>query len=345
MPKIGERALVARALINLASITLASITLASITLASITLAQPVPAQRYPIRPVTIVAPYAAGGGADLVARFMAQRLTENLGQPFVVENRLGAGGVIAATSVAKSAPDGYTLFLGTSTQLAIQATLHKKLPYDPAADFAPLALIASAPFVLIVHPSLGVGSLADLIKLARERPSQLSFGSSGVGGPPHLYTELLSSMTSIEMTHVPYKGTAQAINDLVAGHVPVLFCDLAPAVPLIKAGKVRALGISSAKRFVTLPDVPTIAEAGVAGFDAVDWLMLVAPAHTPQAVVDELHGQAKRIVAIPEVRQQFIELGMMVIDSPPPAELAPYVKAEMVRWGKVVRQAGLAGSE
>jgi len=247
--------------------------------------------------------------------------------------------------VAKSAADGYTLFLATSTQLAIQPTLHKKLPYDPAADFAPIALIASAPFVLIVHPSLGVGSLAGLIKLAREKPGQLSFGSSGVGGPPHLYTELLKSMTGMEMTHVPYKGTAQAINDLVAGSIPIIFCDLAPAVPLIKDGKVRALGISSARRFVTLPDVPTIAEAGVPGFDAVAWLMLVAPANTPRAIVDALHAQAKSIVASPAVRQQFIDLGMMAIDSPPPAELALYVKSEMVRWGEVVRQAGLAGSQ
>ena len=318
---------------------------ALIALALIALAQPARAQDYPARPVTLVAPYAAGGGADLLARLMAQKLGERLRQSFVVEDRLGAGGVIAASSVAKSAADGYTLFLATSTQLAIQPTLHKKLPYDPAADFAPIALIASAPFVLIVHPSLGVGSLAGLIKLAREKPGQLSFGSSGVGGPPHLYTELLKSMTGMEMTHVPYKGTAQAINDLVAGSIPIIFCDLAPAVPLIKDGKVRALGISSARRFVTLPDVPTIAEAGVPGFDAVAWLMLVAPANTPRAIVDALHAQAKSIVASPAVRQQFIDLGMMAIDSPPPAELALYVKSEMVRWGEVVRQAGLAGSQ
>jgi len=318
---------------------------ALIALALVVLAQPARAQDYPARPVTLVAPYAAGGGADLLARLMAQKLGERLGQSFVVEDRLGAGGVIAASSVAKSAADGYTLFLATSTQLAIQPTLHKKLPYDPAADFAPIALIASAPFVLIVHPSLGVGSLAGLIELAREKPGQLSFGSSGVGGPPHLYTELLKSMTGMEMTHVPYKGTAQAINDLVAGSIPIIFCDLAPAVPLIKDGKVRALGISSARRFVTLPDVPTIAEAGVPGFDAVAWLMLVAPANTPRAIVDALHAQAKSIVASPAVRQQFIDLGMMAIDSPPPAELALYVKSEMVRWGEVVRQAGLAGSQ
>jgi tripartite-type tricarboxylate transporter receptor subunit TctC len=318
---------------------------AAIALALIAPGEQARAQAYPTRPVTVVAPYAAGGGADLVARLLAQRLTDRLGQSFVVENRLGAGGVIAATSVARSAPDGYTLFLGTSTQLAIQATLHKKLPYDPATDFAPLALIASAPFVLIVHPSLAVRSLPDLIKLARDKPGQLSFGSSGVGGPPHLYTELLKAMTGIEMTHIPYKGTAQAINDLVAGHVPIIFCDLAPAVPLIKDGKVRALGISSTTRFVTLPEVPPIAEAGVPGFDAVAWLMLVAPANTPRPIVEKLHAEAGSIAAEPQVREQFIALGVSAIDSPPPEELARYVKAEVLRWAKVVEQAGLAGAE
>lgn len=303
------------------------------------------AQDYPARPVTLVAPYAAGGGADLVARLLAQKLGIRLGQSFVVENRLGAGGVIAANSVAKSAPDGYTLFLGTSTQLAIQVTLHKKLPYDPLTDFAPIALIARVPFVLIVHPSLGVSSLAQLIALAKARPGQLSFGSSGVGGPPHLYTELLKMMTGIEMTHVPYKGTAQAINDLVAGHVPILFCDLAPAVPLIRVGKAVALGISSATRFVTIPDVPPIAEAGVPGFDAVAWLMLVAPAHTQGAIVDKLHAETGAIVGSAEVRQQFVDLGVTPINSPLPADLIPYVRTEVARWGEVVQHAGLAGSE
>ena len=313
--------------------------------ALVALAAPVVAQTYPTRPIKLLVSFPPGGAADLVARVLAQKLGDRLGQSFVVENRLGAGGVIAASSVAKASPDGYTVFLGTSTQLAIQVTLHKKLPYDPATDFAPIALIASVPFVLIVHPSLGVSSLGQLITLAKARPGQLSFGSSGVGGPPHLYTELLKMMTGIEMTHVPYKGTAQAINDLVAGHVPIIFCDLAPAVPLIKEGKVLALGISSATRFVTIPDVPPIAEAGVPGFDAVAWLMLVAPAHTPSPIVDKLHAETEAVVATAEVRQQFIELGVTPINSPLPEDLTRYVKAEVARWGDVVRHAGLAGSE
>jgi tripartite-type tricarboxylate transporter receptor subunit TctC len=303
------------------------------------------AQTYPSRPVTVVAPYAAGGGADLIARMLAQRLTDRLGQSFVVENRLGAGGVIAATSVAKAAPDGYTLFLATSTQMAIQVTLHKKLPYDPAADFAPVALIASVPFVLVVHPSLPVQSMTDLIKLAKEKPGKLSFGSSGVGGPPHLYTELLKTMTGTEMTHIPYKGTAQAMNDVVAGHVPIIFSDLAPAIPLLKAGKLRPLGISSKVRFAGLPDVPPLAEVGVPGFDAVAWVMIVAPANTPATIVDKLHSELKSIAALPETQKYLVSIGNIPLTTPPPEELKRYVKTEIVRWGKVVEQAGIAGSQ
>jgi tripartite-type tricarboxylate transporter receptor subunit TctC len=303
------------------------------------------AQTYPTRAVTIVAPYAAGGGADLIARLMAQQLGERLGQSFVVENRLGAGGVIAAASVAKATPDGYTLFMGASTQLAIQVTLHKTLPYDPAADFVPVALVASVPFVLIVNPALPVRSAADLIRLAKEKPGALTFGSSGVGGTPHLFTVLFETMTGIEMTHVPYKGTAQAILDVVGGHVPILFSDLAPAIALIRDGKVRALGMSSATRFAGLPDIPALAEAGVRDFDAVAWLMLVAPAGTPAAIVDRLHAEVQAIMATPQVQQRFIDLGNIPLVSPPPAELQRYVRSEIVRWGKVVEKAGLKGSE
>jgi tripartite-type tricarboxylate transporter receptor subunit TctC len=309
------------------------------------LAHATAAETYPSRPVTIVAPYAAGGGADLIARLMAQKLAERLGQSFVVENRLGAGGVIAASSVAKATPDGYTLFMGASTQLAIQVTLHKTLPYDPAADFAPVALVASVPFVLIVNPSLPVHSVTELIALAKQKPGQLSFGSSGVGGPPHLFTELLKTMTGIEMTHIPYKGTAQAMTDVIAGHVPIIFSDLAPAIPQLKAGRLRALGISSAVRFAGMPDIPPLAEVGVPGFDAVSWLALVAPAATPAEVVDKLHATVKQIMAEPAVQQKFVDLGNIPLVSPPPDELRRYVKSEIVRWGDVVRKAGLAGSE
>ena len=303
------------------------------------------AETYPSRPVTVVVPYAAGGGLDLVARLLAQKLTERTGQSFFVENRLGAGGVIAANSVAKATPDGYTLFAASSTQLAIQVTLHKALPYDPAKDFAPVALVASVPFVLIVNPSLPVKTTGDLVALAKERPGQLSFGSSGVGGPPHLYMELLQTMTGTKMTHIPYKGTSEAILDVVAGRVPILMSDVAPATPLIAAGKVRALGVSSTTRVAALPDVPPIAENGVPGFDAVAWLMLVAPAAAPPEIVDKLHADLKAIVATPDTQQKLVTLGVIPIDTPPVPALREFVKSEIVRWGKVVEHAGLAGSQ
>jgi tripartite-type tricarboxylate transporter receptor subunit TctC len=311
----------------------------------LSVSSPARAQDYPARFVTMVSPYAAGGGADLLARVVAQKLADRLGKSFVVENRLGAGGVIAAASVARAAPDGYTLLLGTSTQLAIQVTLHKTLPYDPATDFVPVALVASVPFVLTVNPSLGVRSVADLIRLAKERPGELSYGSSGVGGPPHLYMELLQTMTGIRMTHIPYKGTAQAIVDVVAGHIPLIFSDIAPAVSLLRDGRLRALGISSATRFQTLPDIPPLAEAGVPGFDAVAWTMLVAPARTPKAIVDQLAAEVKSIVAAPDVQKLFLDTGNIPLSSPAPAQLQTYLKSEIVRWGKVVEQAGIAGSE
>jgi tripartite-type tricarboxylate transporter receptor subunit TctC len=306
---------------------------------------PARAQDYPARVVTMVSPYAAGGGADLLARVVAQKLGERLGKSFVVENRLGAGGVIAAASVARAAPDGYTLFMGTSTQLAIQVTLHRTLPYDPAADFAPVALVASVPFVLLVNPALPVRSVTDLIRLAKERPSALSYGSSGVGGPPHLYMELLQTMTGIRMTHIPYKGTAQAIVDVAAGLVPVMFSDIAPSLAMLQAGRLRALGISSATRFETLPDIAPLAEVGVPGFDAVAWTMLVAPAKTPKPIVDRLAAEVSSIVAAPDVRKQFIDTGNLPLLSPAPEQLQGYLKAEIVRWGKVVAEAGIAGSE
>jgi tripartite-type tricarboxylate transporter receptor subunit TctC len=306
---------------------------------------PLCADDYPARFVTMVSPYAAGGGADLIARVVAQKLTDRLGRSFVVENRLGAGGVIAAASVARAAPDGYTLFVGTSTQLAIQVTLHKTLPYDPARDFAPVGLIASVPFVLLVNPSLPVQSPAELIRLAREKPGELSYGSSGVGGPPHLYMELLESMTGARLTHVPYKGTAQAIVDVAGGHIPVMFSDIAPAVSLIREGRLRALAISSARRFQALPDIPPLAEAGVPGFDAVAWTMLVAPARTPKEIIDTLAAETRRIVATPDVQKALIDTGNIPLSSPPPAQLQAYLESEIVRWRKVVEQAGIAGSE
>lgn len=294
---------------------------------------------YPDRNITIIVPYAPGGATDILARMLGQKLEERLGKPVAVENRPGAGAVIGAGAVARAAPDGYTLLMGTSTPLAINVTLHKKLPYDPARDFVPLALVANVPFVLVVDPSLPVKTTVELIAYARANPGKLSFGSAGPGSPHHLYMELFKSMTGTDMLHVPYKGSAPALGDLVAGRISAMFVDVAPSQQFIKAGKVRALGVSSRQRVPELPDVPPVAEA-VPGFEAVAWQMLVGPAGTPRPVVDKLHATLAEIEALPEIKDRIARLGLIPIATPPVSEMQAYVKSEIERWGKVVRSTG-----
>jgi tripartite-type tricarboxylate transporter receptor subunit TctC len=297
------------------------------------------ADDYPARSVTILCPYAAGGGTDILARMLGQALSERLAKPFVVENRPGAGTVIAANAAAKAAPDGYTLLMGTSTPLAINATLHKKLPYDPAKDFVPLALVAKVPFVLVVNPALPLHTTAELVKYAKERSNKLSFGTSGPGSPHHLYMELFKTMTGTDMVHVPYKGSAPALTDVMAGVIAVMFVDLAPSLNLIRDGRVRALGVSSDTRVPELPDVPPIADV-VPGFEAVAWQMLVAPAGTSKLVVDKLHDALKEIEEQPEVERKIRQFGMIPVVTPPVADLQTFVKAEIARWGEVVQKSG-----
>jgi tripartite-type tricarboxylate transporter receptor subunit TctC len=303
------------------------------------------AQDYPSRSVTIAVPYAAGGGVDVVTRLVAQRLSIKLGQAFVVDNRLGAGGLLASTSVAKAAPDGHTLLLATDAQLAAQVTLRKSLPYDPIKDYVPVALIGSTPFGLIVSASLPAQSVGDLIRLAKEQPGKLSYGSSGTGGVPHLLTEMFMSMTGTQMTHVPYKGTAQALNDVVAGHVPVTFSGLVPVVGLVKEGKIRVLGVSSKTRVAAVPDAPPIAEAGVPGFEAAAWLMIVAPAGTPKSIVDKLHAEISAIVQLPEIHARYDTVGYLPPDPTPQEQLSGFIRSEIDRWGKVIEGAGIARSQ
>jgi tripartite-type tricarboxylate transporter receptor subunit TctC len=303
------------------------------------------AQDYPTRPVTIIVPFAPGGSADIGARIFAQKLTERLGKPVVVENRAGAGTVIGASAAAKAAPDGYTLLMGGSSALAYNVTLHKKLPYDPAKDFVPLAHVAAIPFVLVVQPSLPVHSVADLIKLAKDRPGHLAFGTAGQGSPAHLCGELLRGMTGIDITYIPYKGTAPAMTDFVAGHVPAMFVDLPPALPLIREGKMRALGVTSAARVPAAPEIAPLAQVGVPGYDAGGWLMFVAPANTPQEIVRRLNHELKGITVLPEIRERSTGMGLIPIDSPPVDRLQAYVKSEIARWGRIIQQAGIAGTE
>jgi tripartite-type tricarboxylate transporter receptor subunit TctC len=312
---------------------------------SLAQAQTSPAQDYPNRAVTLVVPYPAGGGLDALARMLGQKLAERLGKPVVIENRTGAGTVIGAASVAKAAPDGYTIMLGTSTPFAITATLNKSLPYDPAKDFAPIALVSNAPFLLLVHPSQPVHSVADLVALAKAKPGQLSYGSAGPGSPQNLSFELLKTLTGINIVHVPYRGDGPALTDLVAGHIPTMFGEPTPILPLLKDGKVRALGVSSASRLPIAPDVPTIAEAGVPGFDLTSWQMIVAPAGTPQEIVDKLHVEVKKVLELPEVKAEFARTARITVDYPSVDDLQRFMRSEIVRLGKVVEHAGIARSQ
>jgi tripartite-type tricarboxylate transporter receptor subunit TctC len=300
---------------------------------------------YPTRPVTIVVPFAVGGGTDILARLVAQQLERRLGRSFIVENKPGAGGTTGAAFVARANPDGYTLLMAPSPPMAAAVTIYKNLPYDPADDFVPLALIAQTPFVLVVNPSLPVHSVAELIALAKQRPGELSYGSAGAGTPHQLYAELFKSMTGIEMAHVPYRGSLPLLNDVVAGHIPLTFIDFGPSIGMLRAGKVRPLAISTRTRLAEFPDIPPLAEAGVPGFDAASWQMIVAPAKTPPAIVNELHSALMNVVALPEVKNQIINGGMLPMDNPSVQGLQSFVKSEIVRWAAVVRRAGLQGSQ
>ena len=298
------------------------------------------AQDYPTRNVTFIVATGAGASTDLLARIIAPRLSERLGKPFIVENRPGAGTVIGADAVAKAHPDGHTILMGTSTPLAINASLRKKLPYDPAKDFMPLALIATVPFVLVVNNDLPAHSVREFIELAKSKPGAFSYGSTGAGTPFHLFAELFSSMTGIQMVHVPYKAAVAAMGDLMGGRLQVMMTDQASSLPLIREGKVRALGVTTAKRVDTAPEIAPIAELGVPGFDVSPWQMVVAPAATPKPVVNRLHTELKAIVAMPETRQAIQRIGLVPVDTGTPDELQAFVRSEIVRWRGVVERSG-----
>jgi tripartite-type tricarboxylate transporter receptor subunit TctC len=303
------------------------------------------AQDYPARQITLIAPWPAGGAVDALCRAVAPHLSDRLGKSVVVENRPGAGSVIGTAAGAKAAPDGYTIVMAGSGSLAISAALYKKLPYDPVKDLVPILLPAKIPFFLVVNPSLPVRSVAELVTYAKESPGKLAYASGGPGSPHHLYAELLKNMTGIEMTHVPYKGSAPALTDVVAGHVPLLFSDPVPALPLIREGKVRVLGVSTKTRSPSAPDIPPIAEAGVPGFDAAGWGVFSVPAGTPKEVVSKLQTALTAVLAMPDVQRQIVNLGMIPSSISSPEELERFIGSEIARWSKVVAQAGLAGTE
>ena len=296
-------------------------------------------QNYPVRPVRLVVPSSPGGGTDISARIIAPRLSEYLGQQVVVDNRPGAGTMIGGEVVARAAPDGYTLLMGIST-LAINPAIYRKVPYDALRDFAPVSQAVALPNVLVAHPSLPVKTVKELIAFAKARPGQLNFASAGLGTSPHLSMELFLAMTKLKMVHVPYKGSGPGVVDLVAGHVPLMMPNMLSALPHIKTGRLRALGVTSARRAAGAPDIPTIAEAGVPVFEAVQWYGVLAPAGTPRAIVTRLHDQIVRVLQQPDIRQRFSTDGAEAVGSSP-EEFTAFIRAETAKWAQVIKDAGI----
>jgi tripartite-type tricarboxylate transporter receptor subunit TctC len=309
------------------------------------LSSPAPAEDYPARPVTLVMPYPPGGGTDFIGRSVGQGLERRLGQPVVLDYRPGAGSAIAATYVARAPADGYTLLYATSTTMAINVSVHKTLNYDPVKDLIPVGMLAVSPFVLVVNASLPVRTIPELVALAKSRPGGLSYASNGPGGAAHLFAELMKAMLGIELTHVPYKGNAPALNDVVAGHVAMMFVDPSAAVQLGHEDKLHLLGITTAARAPMAPDVPPLAEVGLPGFDVASWHMIVAPAATPRPILMKLNEAVRGVINDPHVGGEMARRGFVPRDHGSPDELVAFVKSEIVRWGNVVRQAGAAGIE
>lgn len=316
--------------------------LAFATTASDAFSQPVD---YPARPVTVVVPFAAGGGTDSIARLVGQKLSERYAKPFVVENRLGAGGNIAGAAVAKASADGHTLLMATSGVLSTNVSLYKNLSYDPTKELVPVALVCAVPFVLVVHPSFPVSTVADLVKAAKERPGKISFASGGVGTFHHMMGELLKNSAGIDIVHVPYKGGAPAVNDVVAGHVPMMFGELPAVIQLIEDGKLRALGITTAEPAPSAPKIPPLARSGLPGFDAAAWQMIAAPAGTPKAILEKLNADINLLIADPDVTRSIVKLGFNPIGRGDLKTLDAYVKSETLRWKDLISRSGFAGLE
>ena len=317
----------------------------SITFAFVAIAAPCAvAQDYPTRNVTVIVPFTPAGSTDLLARMAAQAWEQRLGKSFVVENRPGAGQQIGVNAVAKADPDGYTLLMATSSAMGVNPTLYKHIAYDPVKDFQPIAMMAHLPFILVVNNDLPVKNLAEFIAYAKANPGKLSYGSGGVGASHHLYGEMFNSLAGVKMTHVPYKGTVPALNDVIAGHIQVLFSDAPPALPQIVGGKVRALGVTTGKRIPAAPDIPPLNDT-LKGFDSAPWQMLDAPAGTPMPVVEKLHKAMVEYIASPEGHKKLLEMGLVPGEPTSPADLAKFVAKDVAAWGDLVKKAGAAGIE
>jgi tripartite-type tricarboxylate transporter receptor subunit TctC len=296
------------------------------------------AQGFPAKPVRVVVPYPPGGPTDIVARVVSQKLSEQTGQQFVVENRAGAGGNIGAEAVARSPADGYTLLVATTAH-AINPSLFKQLGYDLQKDFAPVSQLTGGPLVIVVNPSLPAKNVPELIALAKSKPGALNFASSGNGQSTHLSAELFSSMAGIKMNHVPYKGSAPALTDVIGGQADLMFDTMLSAMPQVKTGKLRALAVTSAARSPAAPDLPTVAESGLPGYEAIAWNGLLAPAGTPKDVVAKLNAELKRALEAPEVKERFAAQGFGAAWTPP-EKYAAFMQAELAKWAKVVKTSG-----
>jgi len=296
------------------------------------------AQEYPARPVRLVVAYPPGGAVDFVARLLAEKLAASLGQPVIVENKAGAGGLVGSEQVAKAAPDGYTLLLGTVSSHAIAPSVYRKMPYDPEANFAPVSLVALTPYIITVNPDVPARTLAELIALAKGKPDALNFGSSGTGTTPHLAGELFNTMAGTKIHHVPYKGSAPMVTDLLGGQVQVAFDNT--VIPNIKAGKLRGLAVTGPARLAAVPDIPTAAEAGLPGYEAVGWMGLYAPKGTPAPVVARLAAETAKAMAAPDVREKLNGMGFQA-KTDTPAAFATYLRSETAKWAKAAKDANL----
>jgi tripartite-type tricarboxylate transporter receptor subunit TctC len=295
---------------------------------------------YPNRTVRIIVPFAPGGSTDVVARILADKLGVELKQSFVVENRSGAGGNIGADAVAKASPDGYTLLMGTTGVLAINKYLYKEMPFDPERDLVPVSYTSLITNILVVNPQVPAKTVSELVALARAKPGALTFASSGAGSSTHLSAELFKSMAGVDILHVPYKGSSQAITDLMGGQVTMLFDNAPSSIPFVEQGKLRALAVTSTKRLPNLPDVPTLDEAGVKGYESLSWSGIMAPAGTPKRVIDKLNAAIEKILRDPDVKQRFASLGVEPVGGPPEA-FSRHIRAESEKWARVVKTANI----
>jgi tripartite-type tricarboxylate transporter receptor subunit TctC len=321
----------------------ARVLVAAVCVLSVQSARAAPADDFPSRPIRLIVPNAAGGSTDLVARTVAQKISETIGQPMIVDNRPGSGGIIGTEMVARSAPDGHTLVMATIGSVAISPHLHAKIGYDPIRDFAPVTQLASAAYILLTHPSVPVRNVKELVALARAKPGQINYASAGSGTGSHLTTELFKAIAQVNLVHVPYKGGTPGLVDVIAGNVHMIFNGIPSSIPHMKAGRVRALAVTTASRSPAVPELPTIAEAGYPGAEATSWTGVLAPAGTPQPVIAKLNAEFVKVVQHAEVKARLSADGAVPVGSTT-QQFAQYIKSELVKWGKVVRLSGASAN-